>query len=187
MSSRLANDKPQLEERGNERGAAPTPRSSPKRVLAKAIATFGGTGLFPIASGTVGAAAALAIYAAIVFTGASPGTLSMVWVAGSVVLMFAGVWACSESEEAYGKDGGEMVVDEALGMLVSVAFFEPTILNMVAAFVLFRFFDIVKPWPAGACERLPRGWGVMLDDLVAGLYANVVLRIGLVAWAALRG
>lgn len=178
----FASDKPPVEEGGEARAT----RSSPKRTLAKAIATFGGTGLFPIASGTVGAAAALAIYAAIVFAGASPGALAIVWVAGSIVLMVAGVWACSESEEAYGKDGGEMVVDEALGMLVSVAFLAPTIPNLAAAFVLFRFFDIVKPWPAGACERLPRGWGVMLDDLVAGLYANVVLRVGLIAWAALQ-
>jgi phosphatidylglycerophosphatase A len=84
----------------------------------------------------------------------------------------------------YGKDGGEMVVDEALGMLVSVAFIAPTIPHLAAAFVLFRAFDIVKPWPAGVCEKLPKGWGVMLDDLVAGVYANVALRIGIVVWGA---
>lgn len=158
-----------------------------RRGIAIAIATFGGTGLFPIASGTVGAAACLAIYALVVFAGATASSLVAVQLAGSVVLFAAGVWACGATEAIYGKDGGEMVVDEALGMLLSVALIAPTIPHLVAAFLLFRLFDIVKPWPAGRCERFPKGWGVMLDDVVAGVYANVALRVGLAAWAALRG
>jgi len=158
-----------------------------RRRVAIAIATFGGTGLFPIASGTVGAAACLALYAALVFAGASHATLVATQVAGAIVLFAAGVWACSETEAIYGKDGGEMVVDEAMGMLVSVALIAPTIPNLIGAFLLFRLFDIVKPWPAGRCERIRGGWGVMLDDLVAGVYANVALRAANAAWAALRG
>jgi phosphatidylglycerophosphatase A len=157
------------------------------RAVAIAIATFGGSGLFPFASGTVGSAALLAVYAAIVLAGAGGGALVAVQLGGCALLFAAGVWACGVVEEIYGKDGGEMVVDEALGMLLAVTLIPPTPVNLIAAFFLFRLFDIVKPWPAGACERLPRGWGVMLDDLVAGIYANVALRIGLAAWAALRG
>ncbi|MFN0150478.1 MAG: phosphatidylglycerophosphatase A [bacterium] len=155
-----------------------------KRRLAIVIATFGGAGLFPIAAGTVGSAAFLAIYAAIVFAGASASTLLAVQLVGTAALFVVGVWACSEVESIYGKDGGEMVVDEAMGMLISLILIPPTLVNMGAAFLLFRAFDIVKPWPAGACEKLPKGWGVMLDDLVAGIYANVVLRLALIAWAA---
>lgn len=156
-----------------------------KRSIAIAIATFGGSGLFPVASGTVGSAAFLALYAAFVFAGASAGALLAVQLAGSALLFAVGVWACSEVESIYGKDGGEMVVDEALGMLVSLVLIPPTLVNLAAAFVLFRVFDIVKPWPAGACEKLPKGWGVMLDDLVAGIYANLALRLALLVWAAI--
>lgn len=158
-----------------------------KRGLAIAVATFGGSGLFPVASGTVGAAACLVLYAAAVALGAPAPALVVIQIAGSAVLFAAGVWACSETEPIYGKDGGEMVVDEALGMLISVALIAPTVPNLIAAFLLFRAFDIVKPWPAGRCERIPKGWGVMLDDVVAGVYANLVLRAGIGAWAALRG
>jgi phosphatidylglycerophosphatase A len=156
-----------------------------KRAVAIAIATFGGSGLFPIASGTAGSVACLAIYAALVFAGVSAPALVAVQLGGALVCFVAGVWACSEVETIYGKDGGEMVIDEALGMLVALAFIPPTLVNMAAAFVLFRAFDIVKPPPAAACERLPKGWGVMLDDLVAGVYANVTLRLGLAAWGLL--
>lgn len=158
-----------------------------KRKLAVAIATFGGSGLFPIASGTVGSAAFLAVYYLALRLGLAGSALLAAQVAGAVVLFVAGVWACSETEAIYGKDGGEMVVDEALGMLLTIAFVTPTIPALAIGFFLFRAYDIVKPPPAGWCERLPKGWGVMMDDVVAGIYANVSLRLILFAWEALRG
>jgi phosphatidylglycerophosphatase A len=155
-----------------------------RKSLAVAIATFGGVGFFPVASGTVGAAACLALYALIVLAGVSGGALIALQIGGAALLLAIGVWACGETEARFGKDGGEMVVDEALGMLISVALVPPRLAHLAAAFLLFRLFDIVKPWPAGRCERIHGGWGVMLDDLVAGIYANLVLRLGMAAWAA---
>jgi phosphatidylglycerophosphatase A len=175
-----------LRDAGPERAPDAGERSA-KRTLAIVVATFGGAGFFPIASGTVGAAAALVLYAAVVLAGVASTALVSVQIAGSIALLFAGVWACTETEAIFGKDGGEMVVDEALGMLVSVAFLPPTVATLALAFVLFRVFDIVKPWPAGRCERMAGGWGVMLDDLVAGIYANIGVRAALAAWAAMRG
>jgi phosphatidylglycerophosphatase A len=157
------------------------------RRLAVAVATFGGVGFFPVASGTVGSAAFLALYTAVVIAGAAGATLAAIQVGGAALLLVAGVWACGATEARFGKDGGEMVIDEALGMLVSVAFIVPHPSHLLGAFVLFRLFDIVKPWPAARCERIPGGWGVMLDDLVAGIYANVALRAVGAAWGALRG
>jgi phosphatidylglycerophosphatase A len=161
-----------------------------KRRLAVAIATFGGVGFFPVASGTVGSAAFLALYAIALAAGAGAGaggaSLAALQVGGAALLLAAGVWACGETEARFGKDGGEMVVDEAFGMLVSVAFIAPRVSHLVGAFFLFRLFDIVKPWPAARCERIAGGWGVMLDDLVAGIYANAALRAGIAAWGALR-
>ena len=156
-----------------------------RKSLAVAIATFGGVGFFPIASGTVGSAACLALYALVVLAGVSGGALVALQVGGAALLLAIGVWACGETEARFGKDGGEMVVDEALGMLIAVALVPPRLAYLAAAFFLFRLFDIVKPWPAGRCERIPGGWGVMLDDLVAGIYANLVLRLGIAAWGAL--
>lgn len=158
-----------------------------RKGIAVAVATFGGVGFFPIASGTVGSAACLALYGLALLAGVAGDALMAIQVGGSAVLLAAGVWACSETEARFGKDGGEMVVDEALGMLVSLAFIAPRLPHLVAAFFLFRLFDIVKPWPAGRCERIAGGWGVMLDDLVAGIYANIAVRVGIGAWGLLQG
>lgn len=158
-----------------------------KRKLAVAIATFGGSGLFPIASGTVGSAVFVAIYFLALRLGLAGWALVASQLAGAIVLFVAGVWACGETEAIYGKDGGEMVVDEALGMLLTLTLVTPTIPALVMGFFLFRGFDIVKPFPAGRCEKLPKGWGVMMDDVVAGIYANASLRLFLFAWDNLPG
>jgi phosphatidylglycerophosphatase A len=93
-----------------------------------------------------------------------------------VVVTLVGTWAAGEAERALGsKDPGAIVVDEVAGMTLSIAAVAPTPAAIVAGFVLFRAFDIVKPFPANAAQRLPGGLGIMLDDLIAGLYALVLL------------
>jgi phosphatidylglycerophosphatase A len=88
----------------------------------------------------------------------------------------AGTWAAHVAERALGgKDPGAIVIDEVAGMALSVLACPPTPGALVAGFLLFRFFDVVKPYPANALQRLSGGPGVMLDDLVAGLYALLVL------------
>jgi phosphatidylglycerophosphatase A len=69
-------------------------------------------------------------------------------------------------------------VDEVVGMWASLLFLPLTPVAVAAAFLFFRLFDVVKPWPAGALERLPAGWGIMADDLAAGVYANLVVQVG---------
>ena len=83
------------------------------------------------------------------------------------------------------EDEPAIVIDEIVGMLLTFVFLNVGFVTMVFGFVLFRVFDIVKPYPARACERLPGGWGVMADDVVAGLYAQAVLRGGIWMSAAL--
>ena len=79
------------------------------------------------------------------------------------------------------KDPGRVVVDEIAGQMVALLFVRPTALVLLAAFLLFRVLDVLKPWPARRLEDLPGGSGIMADDLMAGLYANLILH-GLALW-----
>ncbi len=146
--------------------------------VALLISTFGYVGYFPIAPGTAGSVAAIALYALVRWAG-SP----MVDVATIVLVLAAGIWAATASEPLLGgKDPGPIVIDEVLGMLLTLAFLPLSALGVLAGFFLFRAFDVAKPWPAARMERLHGGWGVMLDDAVAGLYAHAAVRI--LAWGA---
>jgi phosphatidylglycerophosphatase A len=101
----------------------------------------------------------------------------------SVVLFVLGVWAAGEAETYFGRtDPGQVVMDEVVGQMLTLLLLPHAGWRwLVGGFVLFRLFDIVKPIPARQAERIPRGWGIMLDDVVAGLYGMAVLAvIGLV-------
>lgn len=144
------------------------------RILAIPIATAGYAGRFPIAPGTVGSAVGLVAWWALRSAGAGV-TAELVLVAGLVVV---GAWAATETERALGvTDPGPVVIDEVAGMCLTMAGASVTWPAMLAGFLLFRVFDIVKPPPARRLERLHGGWGIMADDIAAGLYA----------WGALRG
>jgi phosphatidylglycerophosphatase A len=80
------------------------------------------------------------------------------------------------------KDPGIVVIDEVVGMWVSLLLLPFTPGTALAGFLLFRVMDVIKPWPARDLEHLPEGWGIMTDDVMAGLYANLLLRVGLVVW-----
>ena len=102
-----------------------------------------------------------------------------------VAVIVVGTWAAQEAERSLGgKDPGAIVIDEVAGMTLSVVALPPTPAVLIAGFVLFRVFDVVKPYPANALQRLPGGVGVMIDDLVAGLYALLLLVAAraLVSW-----
>ncbi len=143
------------------------------------IATCGGVGLAPIAPGTAGSLVGLVVAAAV---GRVP--LSVPWpgilLAGLTLVTFlVGVRAAGDAEKFFGgKDPGQVVFDEVVGqMLTFLARPGASWVWLVAGFLLFRFFDIVKPFPARRAERLPGGWGVMVDDIVAGLYSLAALAI----------
>jgi phosphatidylglycerophosphatase A len=110
--------------------------------------------------------------------------LPLAAVGGTCLAVFViGWWAAGRLARHLGiEDPSVVVIDEVLGMFVSLLGlpFDPVV--AVVGFVLFRIFDIVKPYPARALEHLPGGLGIMADDVAAGVYANLVLRIGFLVW-----
>jgi phosphatidylglycerophosphatase A len=142
--------------------------------LAVFISTFGYSGFFPFAPGTVGSLAGLIVYLGIERAGPS----GVAHGAGILVLFGLGVWAGTRAEQHFRTiDAGPIVIDEVVGMLITLFLVPVGVTGAVAGFLLFRVFDIVKPFPAGPAERLPGGFGVMCDDAIAGIYANVCLRL----------
>jgi phosphatidylglycerophosphatase A len=138
------------------------------------LATFGYIGYFPIAPGTVGSAAGVAIWVVLRWAGIEAAATCLGLAAA---LLVSGAWAASHAERDLGlKDPGPVVVDEVMGQLVTLAFAPATSTAMVAGFFLFRLFDVIKPWPAGRLEDVHGGWGIMLDDLMAGIYACAALQ-----------
>ena len=124
-----------------------------------------------MASGTVGIFVTLIALWLIPFT-----TLALLVTLAIVTLV--GIWAGSRVERAIdAKDPGIIVIDEVAGMLVSVLFLPRTIPVLVTAFLLFRLFDIWKPFPARQLQEMHGGVGVMLDDLIAGAYALALIVI----------
>jgi phosphatidylglycerophosphatase A len=141
--------------------------------LAVFIATVGYCGYFPMAPGTVGSAAGLVFYLLVWWT-QSP----VVEVALIVLLFGAGVWAGTTAERYFGGiDPGPIVLDEVVGMLITLAFIPVGLSGALIGFLLFRLFDVTKPFPAGRLENLHGGLGVMADDAMAAIYANIALRI----------
>jgi phosphatidylglycerophosphatase A len=140
--------------------------------LAVFIATVGYCGYFPIAPGTVGSAAGLLFYVLVWWTE------SRIVEVGLIVSLFAaGVWAGTTAERYFGGiDPGPIVIDEVAGMLITLAFIPVGWSGALVGFVLFRIFDVLKPYPAGRFERLHGGLGVMADDAMAAVYANLSLR-----------
>jgi phosphatidylglycerophosphatase A len=146
--------------------------------LAVFVATVAYAGYFPIAPGTVGSAAGLIAYLLVWWA------QNRVVEVGLIVVLFgAGVWAGTTAERYFGGiDPGPVVIDEVVGMLVTLAFIPVGVSGAIAGFVLFRIFDVIKPFPAGRLERLHGGFGVMADDAMAAIYANISLRL-LIAFA----
>jgi len=138
----------------------------------KVVATGLGIGYMGKGGGTVAAAVCAVAWYLLFASGYDP----IVFIVTALVTVL-GVWSAGEVEPFWGKDSSRVVIDEVAGMCVSLLFIPVTIGYVAAAFVLFRFFDIVKPLYIRRTEKLPKGWGVMLDDVVAGIYANILLQI----------
>jgi phosphatidylglycerophosphatase A len=141
------------------------------RIAALLVASVGGIGYIPLAPGTFGSAAGLALWALIPST-----TLAqLTTIAG---LFAIGSWSGGVAERHFGRtDPGQVVIDEVLGMLITLFLNPVGWPGAAAGFVLFRLFDVVKPYPANRLERLPGGVGVMADDAMAAIYANLTLRV----------
>jgi phosphatidylglycerophosphatase A len=151
------------------------------RVAALAFATCLGVGYVPFAPGTFGSIAGLALWAAL------PGSLPAHVIA--IVASFAiGAWASSAAERHFcATDPGPVVIDEVMGMLVTLFLIPVGWPGAVLGFLWFRVLDVVKPYPANRLERLPGGVGIMADDFMAAIYANVALRATLATWNLVIG
>lgn len=142
-------------------------------VLSLAVATVLGIGYVPIAPGTFGSAAGLLLWWILP---ASPMANAV-----AIVSIFAvGSWSGTVAERHFGRtDPGQVVIDEVLGMLMTLFMNPAGWRGALAGFFLFRIFDVIKPYPSNRLERLHGGVGVMADDAMAAVYANLVLRAGL--------
>ncbi len=140
--------------------------------FSRALATGFFVGYVPLAPGTAGSIAAIFLYWAI------PGSESLFFIFPVMALLIGGAWAAGRVERELGvKDNQIIVIDEIVGTLVTLMAVEKRWLWLLTGLVLFRCFDILKPPPIRAAEKFAGGWGVMLDDLVAGLYAMLLLRL----------
>jgi len=144
------------------------------------IATCGYLGYVPVAPGTFGSAAGLVVFAAVRWSGSPALELAV------IILLFAvGVWSANAAERHFGGvDPAPVILDEVVGMLITLAFLPVHITGAVVGFLLFRLFDVVKPWPANRLEAVHGGLGVMADDAMAGVYGNVAMRLLVVALPA---
>ena len=141
--------------------------------LALLVASFGYVGFFPFAPGTAGSLAALALFAVVRWVGVPAFEVGVI-----LAILVLGIWAANGAERALGrKDPGQVVIDEVLGMLITLALLPVSLTGVFVGFLLFRLFDVVKPYPAGRLEHLPGGYGIMLDDAMAGVYSYIVLRV----------
>ncbi len=140
------------------------------------IASGFGSGYSPIAPGTAGA-----LLATLIWWGYA-SFLDYAWIQGVTVLLVVvftvlGVWSSSVSEKYWGEDPSRVVIDEMVGTWIALLAVPPHAHwgYMVAAFLLFRFFDIVKPLGIRKMEKLPGGYGIMADDMLSGVYGLIVI------------
>ena len=136
------------------------------------LATGLGAGFSPIIPGTAGTLVAIPIYYLLSEISFPLYELTL------IAFFFLSCWTAGRAERHWGKkDDRRIVIDEIMGFLVTMLWIPKTISAIVAGFVLFRFFDIVKPFPIRHLERVGRGFGVVLDDVLAGIYSNIILHL----------
>ena len=143
------------------------------RRLAVFLATCGYIGYAPVAPGTFGSAAGLAVFALLRASGSPLAELVAI-----AAIYAVGIWSASETERHFDRtDPGPIVLDEVLGMLITLALIPVNTAGAIVGFLLFRALDVVKPWPSRRFEQLHGGLGVMSDDAMAAVYGNVIMRI----------
>lgn len=137
----------------------------------RAIATGLFSGYAPVAPGTAGSLLALCFFLI-------PGFSRPEILGGSILVgLILGITTAGQLCSATDRDPSIVVIDEIVGMWIAMLFLPVTLPVLCGSFLLFRFFDIVKPFPARDLEKLTGGWGIMLDDVAAAVYANVVIQI----------
>jgi phosphatidylglycerophosphatase A len=139
--------------------------------VSRFLATGMYSGYSPFASGTAGSLVGLLFYAI-------PGMeRTLVLSIASIVIFAIGVVTSAQMEKIHGEDPSIVVIDEIAGMWIALILLPKGILVAALAFLFFRAYDIIKPPPARQVERIPNGFGVMLDDVFAGVYANISVQL----------
>ncbi|HOY85008.1 MAG: phosphatidylglycerophosphatase A [Candidatus Cloacimonetes bacterium] len=140
------------------------------------LATLLGVGFIPVAPGTFGTLFAAGVY--LLLPSSLFGGQGWWWLGGGLLLVSAAaVWISGRAEKTLGHDAPAIVIDEFCGYFVAVLLLPKSPLLALYAFVLFRVFDIAKPFPINLSQRLRGGWGIVIDDLIAGVYANLVIQL----------
>ncbi|KZK74162.1 MAG: phosphatidylglycerophosphatase A [Pelodictyon luteolum] len=140
--------------------------------VARVLSTCFFVGYFPLAPGTLVSALAVLLYLFV------PVLQDPVVLAGGVLLSAVlGVWSGGLMEESAGLDPSEVTIDELSGQWLALLLLPAGPVPALLAFLFFRLYDILKPGPVDMAQRLPGGWGIMADDLLAGLFANVSVRL----------
>jgi phosphatidylglycerophosphatase A len=173
---------PSALERLRARGFRRGPRPSGRPGFAVLLAAWGPCGYAPVAPGTFGTLGAIPLY----------GALSWVsfpaYLAATLLLALVSGWAAQRAGR-YWKvaDASPIVIDEVVGYLVTMAFVPFSWSAAIVGFLLFRLFDVLKPWPASAFDRMKNGFGVTMDDVAAGVFAGATLQFVAVGLRILAG
>jgi phosphatidylglycerophosphatase A len=143
------------------------------KFLAKTIATFFGTGYFPLAPGTFASLVIVLLYKYFL-----ADISVLIYLGLAIIIYIVGIWSSSRvAQEMQTEDPRKIVIDEVLGQWLALFALEPTWRLVLVSFFLFRFFDIVKPLFIKKAETFRSGWGIMLDDIMAGMYASIILNL----------
>ena len=129
------------------------------------------TGYIPVASGTFGSLVAIFIYLI-------PGFEQLHIILPAIVILFTyGVYVSSKFEKVYGDDPSQCTVDEVVGTWISLIAIPKSVLLILTSFFIWRALDIIKPFPARGSEKLPGGWGIMIDDVISGFYSLILVHL----------
>ena len=152
------------------------------KTIYKIIASGFGSGYSPFAPGTVGSAVGclLVYFFHFIFSAYDYSIFALLFFTYCLFIILTGIVTVNKLEAEWGNDAPKFTIDEIAGMSISLLFVPLNWTNILIAFILFRFFDILKPFGIRSLEKLHGGLGVMLDDVLAGIYANIILHVILI-------
>jgi len=157
------------------------------RRISDFIATLLGVGHIPFMPGTFGTIVATLVY--ITFPEAWFSEFRFLPYSGAALLILGllSVYVSTQAEKSYGKDASVIIIDDFVGYFVAIFLMPRTLWIVIYSFVLYRVFDIAKPFPINRSQNLPRGWGVVVDDVIAGIFTNVLLQVLIKAYPQFFG
>lgn len=159
-----------------------TPVKESKLNIYTLLSTLLGIGFIPFMPGTFGTLAAAALYLGIPGYWLNSFPYVLFFLTALAGLFFLGVWLTTKAETKLGHDAGSIIWDEFVGYFIAVLFLPHSLLMAIYTFVIFRVFDIAKPYPIKKSQNFPHGWGIMIDDILAGIYTNIFMQLMLLIY-----